>query len=301
MNNSRYLSFVRAAELHSLTKAAEELNYTQSNVSHMIQGLEEEYGFQLLVRSKNGVFLTENGEQLIDIMRGIINLENKLTQTVNRINGLQTGTLRIGSFSSVSIQWLPDIIVDFQALYPSVEIRLLNGEYHEILDWLNNGQIDCGFLTETVAQNTRFLPLIQDEMMAVIAPEKEAELSEAASLPISSYEIHRFETDPFLMPHKSHWDDVAQIFKEEKIKPNVRFEVKGDEAILALISKNLGVGLLPDLYLKSNHTQVKALPLFPPKHRTIGLALPSKYEVLPLTAVFIEWLKKWLADHNKSI
>lgn len=55
-------------------------------------------GFQLLVRGKGGVFLTENGERLIDIMRGIINLENKLTQTVDKINGFQAGTLRIGSF-----------------------------------------------------------------------------------------------------------------------------------------------------------------------------------------------------------
>lgn len=287
MSSSRYLSFIRAAELHSLTRAAEELNYTQSNVSHMIQSLEQEYGFQLLVRKRGGVFLTENGERLIDIMRGIINLENKLAQTVDKLNGFQTGTLRIGSFSSVSIQWLPDIIVGFQAQYPSVEIRLLNGEYHEILDWLNEGMIDCGFLTETVAQDNIFFPLFNDEMLAVVSHEKAAQITD-------SYDISQFQTDPFIQPHKSHADDVACIFKQEKIKPNVRFEVKGDEAILALIGKDLGVGLLPKLYLESSNAPIKTFRLSSPRYRTIGLALSSKYDRLPIVELFLDWLKTWL-------
>ena len=74
MSISRYRAFVRTAELHSLTRAAEDLNYTQSNISHMIQALEKEYGFQLLERSKSGVSLTENGSRLLDTMRGIIHL-----------------------------------------------------------------------------------------------------------------------------------------------------------------------------------------------------------------------------------
>lgn len=200
MNNSRYLSFVRAAELHSLTKAAKELNYTQSNVSHIIQSLEQEYGFQLLVRGKGGVFLTENGEQLIDIMRGI------------------------------------------------------------------------------------FFPLFQDEMLAVVSHEKALEIAD-------SYDVRRFLTDPFIQPHKSHADDVAYIFKQEKIKPNIRFEVKGDEAILALIGKNLGVGMLPKLYLESSNAPAKTFPLYPPQYRTIGLALSTKYDRLPIVDIFLEWLK----------
>lgn len=87
---------------------------------------------------------------------------------------------------------------------------------------------------------------------------------------------------------------MAYIFKQEKIKPNVRFEVKGDEAILALIGKELGVGMLPKLYLESSNAPIKTFSLSSPQYRTIGLALSSKYDRLPIVDVFLEWLKNWL-------
>lgn len=198
----------------------------------------------------------------------------------------------------MSIQWLPDIIVKFQAEYPSIEIRLLNGEYHEILEWLNTGKIDCGFLTKTVAQDNLFFPLVQDEMLAVVAPEKAEEIMAMTNDSNVFYDLHRFQSDSFIYPHKSHADDVAQIFKQQKIKPNIRFEVKGDEAILALISKNLGVGILPKLYLDSSRARVKTLPLDPPQYRIIGLAFSAKYDRLPITDIFTQWIKNWLANSS---
>ena len=287
MSISRYRAFVRTAELHSLTRAAEDLNYTQSNISHMIQALEKEYGFQLLERSKSGVSLTENGSRLLDTMRGIIHLENKLSQLVDDIRGLHTGTLRIGSFSSVSTQWLPDAILYFQDHYPEVEIRLLNGEYQEILDWLDQGKIDCGFITEAAARKGSFFPLVRDEMMAVVSPLRHEETGDC-------YPVRRFLQEPFIQPYKSHADDVNHLFEQLNIRPQVRFQVKGDEAIVALAAKNLGVGLLPKLYLESAGSQVLALPLCPRQYRTIGLALPDRYEHLPLTHIFIRWLREWL-------
>lgn len=293
MSISRYRAFVRAAELHSLTRAAEDLNYTQSNISHMIQALEKEYGFQLLGRNKAGVFLTENGSRLIDTMRGIIHLENKLAQMVDDIRGLRTGTLRIGSFSSVSTQWLPDAIVYFQDTYPEVEIRLLNGEYQEILDWLDEGKIDCGFITEAAVRGGPFLPLVQDEMMAVVSPRRQGQL-------VDCYPVEGFRQEPFIQPYQSHGDDVEHLFRQLNIRPQVRFTVKGDEAIVALVAKDLGVGLLPRLYLESAGDQVLALPLRPRQYRTIGLALSDRYEHLPLTHIFIQWIREWLEKRYSS-
>ena len=298
--SSRYRAFVRAAELQSLTRAAEELHYTQSNISQAIQSLEKEYGFQLLIRNKGGVSLTENGKLLIDTMRSILNLEDKLSQTVSRINGVLEGTLRIGSFSSVSCQWLPDLILYFEEHYPGIKIRLLNGEYHEIMAWLQEGKVDCGFITDSVAhENIRFIPLIRDEMLAVVSESfpldafSKGQPGEKAS----SYEIQRFGTDPFIYPYKSHSDDVRFIFEQNQIRPNVRFEVKGDEAIVAMVRKNLGVGLLPKLYLDMGCSQVRLLPLAPRQYRVIGAAVSDRFHMLPLTRLFLECLKIWLSGH----
>ena len=63
MSIKKYEAFVKIVEVGSLTRAAEELGYTQSGVSHMISALEEDFGFVLLRRSRAGVQLTEEGRR----------------------------------------------------------------------------------------------------------------------------------------------------------------------------------------------------------------------------------------------
>ena len=61
----RYEIFLKVCETGSFSKAAEALNYTQSGISQMMAGLEEELGVQLFARVKRGVSLTDNGARLI--------------------------------------------------------------------------------------------------------------------------------------------------------------------------------------------------------------------------------------------
>ena len=65
MNIRKYEAYVRAVELGSLSKAAEQLGYTQSGMSHMMQSLEEEVGFPLMVRTSTGILPNSEGELLI--------------------------------------------------------------------------------------------------------------------------------------------------------------------------------------------------------------------------------------------
>ncbi len=65
MSLKKYKALVETIDLGSLTKAAEKLNYTQPGVSHMILSLENEFGFPLLIRGKNGVTPTPEAEKLM--------------------------------------------------------------------------------------------------------------------------------------------------------------------------------------------------------------------------------------------
>mgnify|MGYP002556107571 CR=1 FL=1 len=69
MNIKKYEAFVRAVELGSLSKAAEELGYTQSGISHMMQSLEEEVGFPLMTRTSSGIMPNTEGEMLLPTIR----------------------------------------------------------------------------------------------------------------------------------------------------------------------------------------------------------------------------------------
>ena len=102
MSLKKYKALVETIDLGSLTKAAEKLNYTQPGVSHMILSLENEFGFPLLIRGKNGVTPTPEAEKLMVYLRQIVNGEEKLKEEVNRIHGADVGTIRIGCFFSLS-------------------------------------------------------------------------------------------------------------------------------------------------------------------------------------------------------
>ncbi len=65
---------------------------------------------------------------------------------VDELNGLQSGLIRIGTFSSVATHWLPNIIKEFQKAYPGIDYELLLGDYTEIEEWISEGRVDCGFL-----------------------------------------------------------------------------------------------------------------------------------------------------------
>lgn len=120
----RYEIFLKVCETGNFTKAAEALNYTQSGISQMMAGLEEELGVQLFARAKKGVVLTDNGQRLIPYIREMVNQKEKLRQAAFNINNKVEGRLRIGSFSSVTAMWLPHVVHFFKENYPQVEVQI---------------------------------------------------------------------------------------------------------------------------------------------------------------------------------
>lgn len=136
MNIRKYEAYVRAVELGSLSKAAEQLGYTQSGMSHMMQSLEEEVGFPLMVRTSTGILPNSEGELLLPIIRQLLNTNESLEQHIAKIKGADTGRIRIAAYPSVATYWLPEIIRDFQKDYPNVEIQITemgSGAIEEIM------------------------------------------------------------------------------------------------------------------------------------------------------------------------
>ena len=133
----------------------------------MMAGLEEELGVQLFARVKRGVLLTDNGRKLIPYIQEMVNQKAQLRQAAFNINHKIEGRLRIGSFSSVTVLWMPGVVNFFRSRYPRVEIEILDGNYDEIRDWIIHGQVDCGFLSSIVADELRFYPLYDDPLCAV--------------------------------------------------------------------------------------------------------------------------------------
>ena len=120
-NVQKYKAFLTAVEYGSFTKAADILQYSQSAISRMIRDLETEWNVTLLERRKSGVTLTSDGVRLLPYIKHICSAYEKLQTEVDELNGLQTGIIRIGTFSSVATHWIPNIIQKFQEKYPNID------------------------------------------------------------------------------------------------------------------------------------------------------------------------------------
>ena len=126
---NQYLALLRVLECNSFSDAARVMGYTQSAVSQMIKALEEELGVTLLLRSRTGVTLTREGELLLPYIRDVANAHRMLSEQAANFHGLQSGTIRIGTFTSVSSRLLPPVMKAFKEAHPNLRFELHQGVY----------------------------------------------------------------------------------------------------------------------------------------------------------------------------
>lgn len=284
MNIQKYMSFVKTVEYGSFTKAAEILNYSQSGISRMIGDLEKEWKVILLERNKGGVKLTSDGLRLLPYAKNLVMEYEKLQMQVDELNGLQSGLIRIGTFSSVAAHWLPNIIKEFQKDYPHIDYELLLGDYTEIEEWILEGRVDCGFLRLPTLPELETIFLEQDELMAII-PEGHL-LSAKAHFPVTA-----LCEEPFMLLEKGAKTEVSEIFERCGLTPKVHFTTWDDYAIMSMVESGLGISILPQLILKRVPYKILSKPLDIPAYRNIGLALRSKKNASLAVKRFLDYLK----------
>ena len=284
MNLQKYLSFVKTVEYGSFTKAAEILNYTQSGVSRMIADLEKEWGVTLLERSKNGVKPTSDGLKLLPYAQNLCADFDKLKMQVDELNGLESGLIRIGTFSSVATHWLPNIIKEFQKDYPNIDYELLLGDYTEVEEWIHTGRVDCGFLRLPTHPDFETIFLEEDKLMAII-PENHP-LKDCEKFPVTA-----LCDEPFMLLEKGAKAEISEIFERNNLTPNVKFTTWDDYAVMSMVESGLGIAILPELILKRVPYKILAKELNVPAFRNIGLALRNKKTASLAVKRFIDYLK----------
>lgn len=284
MNISKYMAYVTAVEYGSFTKAAEILNYSQSAISRMISDIETEWGVSVLERGKSGVKLTSDGMKILPYAKSLCDDYKKLQMQVNEICGLQSGIIRIGTFSSVATHWLPNIIRRFTDDYPNIDYELLIGDYTEIGQWIEEGRVDCGFLRLPTHYDLETEFLEQDRFLAVLPENHKLSVKEKVS-------VCDLCEEPFLMLKKGDNAEVSDIFKKAGLKPKVKFITWDDYAIMSMVENGLGISVLPELILKRIPYRLVLKELEIPAFRNIGIAVRNKETVSLATRKFMEYLK----------
>lgn len=289
MSTFAYEVFSEVAKQKTFFAAATQLNVTPSAISHSIAGLEKELGFSLFIRSRTGVRLTPDGQKVLPIIQGILNAEAKLAEEAARINGLNEGRIRIGAFSSVCINWLPDIIRGFKKMYPNIELSVTQGNFNEVAEQVRLGTLDIGFSALPIKEKLEVVPIHKDPIYC-IAPEKfkpqEGKIVTRSDIKEKNFILQQIDYDR----------DTKRALDTYNVSVNSIHYSIDDASIIAMVESGLGLGILPELALQKLSGNVNHYPFKEKFYRTICLISHSEAQQTPSTRAFVKVIQEYLFE-----
>ena len=286
MDTTRIKAFLLAVEYGSFSKAAEELSYTPSALSHIADAIELEVGLKILKRTYSGISLTEDGKIIYKKLKEIIDAEDNLFLTVDQLKR-DNNQLVIGAYSSISKYLLPEIIKKFKNIFPKakVSIKIAN----DLKNMLNNGTADVLF-TDSEPNCSSFVNIMNDPFVVIVPKDL---------FPNRKY-VNREEL--YELSYISHNESILkEYFNENKFKEIVKFDSVDDESIISMVKEKVGVAVLPLLTI-NNEKSIKILELRPNISRNIGFAYKNDNYQNPTVLKFINFItKEFLSrEPNKS-
>ena len=291
MSVTKYQVFLTVAACGGFTRAAEELHFTQSGVSHTVAALESELGVPLFVRNRGGVTLTADGRTLLPYIQALWDDANRLEQKAADLQGLETGLVRVATFNSVSVQWLPYMLKSFREKYPHIDFELLPCvENNQLETAVLTGQADCCFLSLPSASPLDSWLLHRDQWKVIVP----------YGHPMAGrdpFPAEHIANEPFIHLQEKSEHEVAAVFDRLGIRPNIQYILRDDLSILAMVSNGLGISIMPELMLEHCPYPLVACSLPEPFYRNIGLAVKDKNTLSLSTLRFMEHARHWVGTH----
>lgn len=284
MDSLKFYALLRAVEHGSLTKAAEELGYTQAGLTHMMNRLEKEIGITLLQRTKSGVTLTPDGKKILPLIRSFSEQGLKLEKAIRNLTENNDTVIRIASYASITNHWLPVIISNFQKDFPKVRFELHVGNHDEICRLVSDDEIDLGFTSKPDILSSDWIHLQNDPLYAVLPPDCEID---SQSVPVSI-----FNSKAFFMPTYGFDYDIMKTLKENNLNPIINRTALDDATVVSMVSHGLGYSILPKLVLTGMAGSFIAKPIEPQTSRELGILIKSKNNLSPVAHKFINYCKQ---------
>ena len=281
--------FLTVADYLNFTRAGEDLGYTQSGITHMMKSLEQEIGFPLFIKNHLGVTLTQEAKSLLPSIRALLSANESLNQEISFLQGAKKGTLKIGSYISSSIHWLPKIIAEFQKENPDILFEIVEGDEKDLAEWVSDHKVDIGFTSYHENQSYTFIPVLDDPMLVVFP--KGHPFEQFDEIPLDW-----LDNEPFMVSEYTYVNDVHRLLKKHKIKPDIKYTLSNDFSILSMVEHNLGITILPSMVLRKREGNFESRPLKPHLYRKMGMAIASPDNMSPAMKIFIKYAKDYLLD-----
>ena len=229
-------TFLHIAELHSFSRAARELGYSQSAVSAQVAQLEAELETPLFDRVGKTVRLTDAGQTFLTYARSLLATAEQAKAALQPARQV-SGTLRVALADSVCSTFLPDLLQRYHALCPQVELVLRTATDDEMLQMLGSNQIDLAYtLDKPLLQPSFVLAVDEPESICVVAP---------AGHPLAGQE--------FLLTERgmSYRDALDQCMAAQGLAIKPFLELGSASLLCQMVEHGMGLSFLPE-YIVQN-------------------------------------------------
>lgn len=239
----RHLRTVRAVhECGGLARAADQLNITQSALSHQIKGLEEQAGVELFVRRSKPMKLSSAGLRLLRLANQVLPEVEKLEAEFNGLRDGSSGRLHIAIECHACFEWLFPVLEQFRKNWPDVDVDIRPGLAFDAMPALQKEEVDL-----VVSSDPENLPNVSFSHLFDYAPVFVASSSHPlAQKAYVEAEDFRGETLITYPVERSRLDVFSQLLTPAKVEPGSVRQAELTAVILLLVASNRGVSVLPD-------------------------------------------------------
>ncbi len=238
----------------NISKAAQELNVTQSAVSQALKNLEAKVGFPIVTRQGKSVTLTENGMRLARVAKQYFKRIDETIEQIHLENHEIKGKLHVGSLYGLGKTWLSSRMLDFLSAYPQLEVRLSMDFPEAIIKKFEQHEIDCLIIPEYLVPAFADKKELHDEYTTLVFPDSD-------KFPITAKtDLKEILTYPFIFydnndPTFYRWCREKFGVVPRNIKP--RLVVNSFGQMLQAVNEGLGLAIVPTHVLKRSHTRSK--------------------------------------------
>lgn len=284
--------FLEVVKTGSFKAAAANMGYTQAGVSYIVNAMESELGVSLFNREYGGVKLSQEGKELLYYVEQIHINEKLLKAKANELRSLDSGSVSVRSFTSVSVHWLPGIIENFHQKHPNIKVNIISAENDiEAEELVSKQSVDCGFFALPLSVEMETLFLHESPMMVSLSPKHPL-------AGLDAFPAQELNNYPYIRMTYNFTDRYLQdLFAKIGGIPKGSYVIDNDYAALAMASTDMGYCLFPQMALKNVPFELKHLELTPRVSMKVCIGTRSIERCSRATKEFIKCVSEWVNEN----
>lgn len=282
--------FAAVADRGNFTRAAEDLHLAQSALSQQVRRLERELGVELLERTSRRVELTEAGEIALTRATRILSEVDAMASDLDELSGLLRGRLVVGGMLPAGGIDLPALLLRFNRIHPSVEVQVREGTASEMVDRLRGDEIDAAIAMLEPNEIPDFLVgerLGVERLVLATAPGDA--LARRARVPFAELDGRPFVA---FRPGSAVRRVVDRALAEAGVTPRIAFETNDLSMMRAVLTRGLGVAVVPETVAEWGGPGLAWRPLTPSLRNSVALVWRRARHQPPAAAAFIDFVRE---------